>query len=60
MWHSNVARYISTRYADNRNGYQMTDIYGHPEKDVHILDQSCSHKGSLNMAYVPCHVPPPV
>ena len=33
-------RYVQTRYADNKDGYQLTDIYGTPEKGIHILDQS--------------------
>ena len=29
------------RYANNKVGYQLTDVFGHPESGKHILDQDC-------------------
>ncbi|EGD77302.1 hypothetical protein PTSG_08396 [Salpingoeca rosetta] len=44
------AGYVQMRYANNADGYQLTDVYGVPETGTHFLDQSCSHKPDFDIA----------
>ena len=44
--------YVMTRYNNNRNNYHVTDVYGTPEKGLHILakEHKCSQKAAFNFA----------
>ena len=44
--------YVMTRYANERDEYHMTDIYGTPEEGKHILAKAhtCSDKKYFNLA----------
>jgi len=43
---------VMTRYNHNRAGYQLTDVFGSPETNKHILDKgnSCSQRKTFNLA----------
>jgi len=42
--------FVTMRYNNNAPGYALTEIYGSPETDVHILSSTCSHKSMFNIA----------
>ena len=41
---------IQTRYGNNRDGFHLTDVFGHPETGKHVLDQTCSDKSQFDIA----------
>lgn len=45
--------YVMTRYNNNNEEYHVTDVFGTPEDDKHILakEHECSQKNQFNLAY---------